>query len=748
MALTSNQFISAWSLGANDVVGVEIPQSPVNPNIGTYGWRSIGIPSITTGSGTKHLAYLSAVEGDANRANSEVLTIMQAWDDGAVPYFAGVALRASGAAGSETGYFAIIAMDSATPRVALGKIVSGGTWTEFGSVDLTGLTSAPEDWYIRFRVNGTSLKLKTWRYDSLEPSTWAVTATDSAIAGVGKVGFFCLTYAANAAGFFTPGFISVGTNGETAPRPRSDQDLRLWLNDDSNPRVVLAEVGVLGQTAEGAANDSYTLLSNAPFITKASDNPPNQVYDDIIVEVPTMRKAANEQLTGRSSLAYGDLVVKNEDGVRSHWLNWNWDGRDFQMYIGGIGWRQWDFVRVLTGTVAEVYESGRDKIGFKIRDNSALLNRKLQSTVIGGSDANAGAPQPVVFGKVFNIEPVLKSGSALRYKFHDASLTGSTGITAVRDSGVAVTPTADLANGEFTLGATPGGRVTMDVTNDLSAGTVTKSGNTHARALQTIVEDRVGLGASSTYKGGRSGSLANFGDFSVIGLYVKSEANVMDLLDQIVISAGGFWYFNQLGLFCARQLAVPVAPYDHELFEDDVQVSPGLALEKLFLPSEAQQLGYQANSTVQEDGLAGSVSAANRALYGAPAQFTAIAPSYSGLDQPSNHALRRRPPSRGSLFSESTGAATEATRLDLLNRKATAIFSFTTKHNAAFYDLGESLLLTHSKYGFEAGKAGLIIGLEKNFGKSTTTIRLFVQLDGGFPVTTAAAPYVTAEDFY
>lgn len=742
MALSSSHFAAAWGLAAGDIKGIEIPLEPVNPAIGTYGWRSIGVPSITRSPLDFSLAYLIAVETATNRENAEVLWMRQAKSVVSATHASGAMVRASGSLGSENGYFCFI--DEVNALLIVAKVVAGAV-TGISSSAVT-LASTEEDHYIRFRANGSTLKAKSWRHDAPEPTSWAITTTDSSLAAAGKVGLFSWCAVANNAGFHVPGFISVGVNGESAPRPRTDAEIRTWLNDDSNQRVVLAEIGVLGQTSAGVANASFALLANWPFVTKGSDVPPDQVYDDVIVRVPTLRAAANEQLVGRSTLAFGDLIINNQGGVRDPWLSWNWDGRDCDLLLGGVGWRKWDFIRALSATISEIYASRRDEIGFKFRDRGAVLDRKLQTEVMGGSEADAGAPQPIPFGQVFNVEPTLKDSAALRYKFADASLSGATGITQVRDKGVSVSYTPDLANGEFTLASPPVGRVTLDVTNDLTAGSVTKSGNTHRRAIQTIIEDRVGLGASATYQGARSGSLANFATSAPIGLYVRGEDNVRDVLDRLTISAGGFWYPNALGLFCASQLRVPAAPYDHELLEDDVQGD--LSIDQLWLPSEAEQLGYRANWTVQADGLADGVSAANRALYGAPAQFTAYAPAYSGLDQPSNHALRRRPNSRVTLFRDSADALLEVQRLDALFRKTCAIVSFTTKVNGPFYDLGQSLLLNHARYGFERGRAGVIVGFEKAFGSASALLRLFVQIDGGFPVTTTATPIVGPEDFY
>lgn len=751
MALLSADFTPGLSWSTNDIVGTELPVSPVNPDIGTYGFRTIESVVNSLSGQLQCGLWMNAIEGDANRANIELLSIFpfkkRLTGTGPLDGYFGLQARASGTGASPTFYGCLY--DDDTGTVYITKFVAGVQTNLFTAVP-SGLPTADyKDWYMRFRVNGTSIKVKVWQYDQPEPAAWFGSVTDSSVVGVGHAGFYCYALSGgskNTTGL--PGFLSIGTNGETAPRPRSDREIRNYMNDDSQPKVIIAEIGVLGQTPAQEANPSKALMGNHPFVTKASDNPPNQVYDDIITQVSSFTSKASEKLSGRSSQSYGDLIVKNENGVRDNWLFWNWDGRDLDMYVGGIGWRKWDFLRVISGTVYEVYAPRRDQIGFKIRDKSALLNRKIQLAVVGGTTANAGKPQPFGMGKVFNAEPTLKNDSTFRYKFHDGVMTGATGITDVRDNGSSVAYTSDLPNGEFTLNATPVGRVTMDFTNDLTAGSATKSGNRHNRALQTIVEDRMGLGAGACYTGLRSGSLALFGfdPTDEIGLYVNDEENTLDVLDTIAISGGGFWFFNRIGQFCAAMIRVPVEPYDHILLKDDVE--DDLALAKISLPSEIQQLGYKKNWTVQKDGLAGSVTPANRALYAAEAQFTAVAPSYSGLDQPSNHNLRERPRNRVLLMSTSSDAIAEASRLDSIYSKFTALITFTTKVNSMFYNLGDSIFLQYDRYGFDLGRAGIVVGLEESFDKAKVKITLFVQLDGIFPFTTAGVPYIGVEDFY
>lgn len=746
MALTSNQLTSAWSLGPNDVMGAEVPIS-TNPNIATYGYRTIAAPGIVCAAGSNQLAYVTAVEGDSGRNDAEILTIMQMKSNPVTPAsFGGIVVRASGAAGSENGYF--VYADQQTSNLIVGKFVAGVVTGLAGSAMYPWPTT-DEDWYIRFRVNGSTISMRAFRYDAVEPTTWDVSITDTDITGVGHVGFLSACVVANNCKFHLPGFIAIGTSGESAPRPMSDIEQRRWLNDDSNPRVVLAEIGVLGEDVNGAAVPSLVTISNWPFVTKAADTPPNQPYDDIMVTPPTFTSKVSQQLTGHSAQSTGDCVVKNENGKRDSWLAYNWDGRSFDVFVGGLGWRRWDFIHTLSAATADIYVPAKDQLGFSLRDKSALLNRKTQTSVIGGTTANAGKPVPITYGRVFNISPVLIDDATFRYKFHDESTAGYSGISQVRDLGASVSFT-DLGGGEFTLSATPDDvNITMDVNVDLSAGSALHAGNTHARALQTVLETRAGFGSGSSYLGLRNGSLAKFGadPTDEMGLYLDADANIMDVMDQISISAGGFWYFNRLGLLCAGLIGVPAGPiYDHSLIEDDVE---NFKIEQqTFLPQAVEQLGYRKNWTPQTQTFAGVVTIPDQAKYRATATYTAVVGAYTGLDQPSNHKLQGLPVNRDTLFTQQADAEAEAARNAMTFGKLCVLVTFSTKTDSVYYNLGESLLLTYPRFGFDQGKAGIIVGLDEDFEQNLCTVTIFVQIQGQFPLTSSASPYVTLADYY
>jgi Concanavalin A-like lectin/glucanases superfamily len=73
------------------------------------------------------------------------------------------------------------------------KLVAGTstvlqTATAIGTYSLHGAGTADDDWwYVRFQLEGTSLRARAWKFGTPEPTTWTVTATDSSLTAAGNV---------------------------------------------------------------------------------------------------------------------------------------------------------------------------------------------------------------------------------------------------------------------------------------------------------------------------------------------------------------------------------------------------------------------------------------------------------------------------------------------------------------------------------------------------------------------------------
>jgi hypothetical protein len=76
---------------------------------------------------------------------------------------------------------------SNTVELRLRKLIGGSFTLIATSGTITGLTPSGQAFSLRFRVEGTSLKARTWARGTEEPTAWTVEGTDSALTGAGEV---------------------------------------------------------------------------------------------------------------------------------------------------------------------------------------------------------------------------------------------------------------------------------------------------------------------------------------------------------------------------------------------------------------------------------------------------------------------------------------------------------------------------------------------------------------------------------
>jgi len=156
----------------------------------------------------RHLLSWNTVDADSGRADAEVLARMRSSSTGAGQLR--LTVRGSGAAAAESGYSVEICTTAAAD-MRVSKLVSG---TQTLLSPLHAFAFAANTWYyVRFRVNGTSLKAKVWADGTEEPTSWQIEITDSSISAAGWIG------ASNVESTGTRDWdwFSIGTAGDTAP---------------------------------------------------------------------------------------------------------------------------------------------------------------------------------------------------------------------------------------------------------------------------------------------------------------------------------------------------------------------------------------------------------------------------------------------------------------------------------------------------------------------------------------------------
>lgn len=655
----------------------------------------------------------------------------------------GVGLRISGAAGSESYYGADL--NGSTGTFELYKYVAG-VYTSLGT-DAKTVSASNEGWFVRAEAVGTTIRAKCWRWDAVEPDAWDVSVTDAALTS-GDPGLISYQNDSTPA-LGKPRFFSVddGTGTLAAPRPKTQAELDQFSAGDAEPPMYLVEVGVLANT--GVFGGVYTnevakaCMATRPFVSSAVDDPAKTVYDDIIVEMPVMRSMATEIFSGRSTQDYGSLTISLEGGERDHWVGWNWDGRPVGIWVGGAGWERWDFVKVASCIVGGTEVPSPDRMVFSLRDKSAAMARKFQDVKVGGSGGSANRPAPYTLGYCVNVEPVLEDAAALQYRFDDGTHNDALiVITEVRDSGVSVafTEETDADSGTFTLSATPTGQITGDF--------IVLTAETHPEIFFEVLSKS---GDGTAYQGDGVGSQAEWTDAHEAGLHVSSteEPTTGQVLDQVAASGGAFWWFDRLGYVRASQFDLPTAYHHHELLQDDVM---GLRPERIILPSLAKEVYCAKMWTIQDAGsLAGAVTPAFRALYSSPGIFR-YPPAILGTAGPADaryNLLSETPESDVWLYLQEADADAEVERRRNIFWNKTGVFQLEVQGWVPRFGMGETVEITHARFGFSAGATALIVGIEEDMNRGLTRLSVFKSIAESGPAGVTSSYLVVPEtEFY
>lgn len=486
--------------------------------------------------------------------------------------------------------------------------------------------------------------------------------------------------------------------------PVSAAQFEHWLLRGGQ-RTLLAEA-----KAYSGAAEVTRCFSNRAFISEPGDTPANTPYDDIVLS-DTVRFAQrlSELLTGSTIPAWGDLQVTNENGDRDAWLGDSWDGRSLKLYLGDASWRKSDFRLILNGVTADIYSPQRGRLAFRMRDKTWMLNVPAQTALVGGTTANKDQVKPLGYGPHFNAEPVLDVAATHHYIVHGGAIDA---VTAVRDNGAAVAYAADLAGGGFTLNAAPVGRITCDFRG-------AKPGGVYLVKCADIVKDLIVNHSQLTAD---DLDLANFTAFNAtcpqsVHIYVRGRENLIDVIDELVTSVGGFWTFSRDGALQLGRIAAPAGAPVMTITADDIRPRQ-LSVLRRELPITVLRLGYKRNWTPQADGLAGSLTETERAAYAA--EYLVSKAENAGLT--TAWKLARRPDLVPTLLTDAAETDTETARRQALHDVVR------TTYRAAAYmapfkvNLGNEIRLQHPRFGFSAGQDAIVVGIEEEVLKGRATV--------------------------
>lgn len=397
------------------------------------------------------------------------------------------------------------------------------------------------------------------------------------------------------------------------------------------------------------------------YVTEPTDSPANLHFAPRLLVPYRFTQDLPLPATGQAlgHLSVGSIVIDNSDRALDALLALSWEGRTVTVKIGGtfnVGRPNEqtltfsEFGTLFQGT-CDVVHSARGSIAIALRDPFGKLDVPIQTEVYpgtGGLEGDAsveGLLKPLTFGRCENIPPLLIDAAGLVYQFH--YYTGARAaqqVEAVRDKGVALTPVAggnditdlalasvddwtpvagefitDLAQGLIRLGSKPqDGQITADVLGDAVGSYVSKIPD----IVRRVAVDFGGLSDPAEIEA------VSFNDFpdetGSSGYYTgTAQRSIVQVISELLRGADAWGTFTREGLFQIGKFLDPdTATVDATVPEDDVRAVSSRGAEPL--PVTRVRAGYQRMWAVQsQEALAGAVSEADRALYGAEFRYVA-----------------------------------------------------------------------------------------------------------------------------
>lgn len=497
------------------------------------------------------------------------------------------------------------------------------------------------------------------------------------------------------------------------------QQLIDWLVTSTTRRVVLVEIeGVLDSTGTQVGTQYF---SNKPFGTTSTDTPANTLYEACINGGVTFTESLD--LDGKAALGFGDIQLDNTEGVRDYLLTWIWANKSVKVYIGDASWTRNDFYQIFSGYVADIDSKNRNTVNLILVDRLQQLNVAVSEVLMGGTGTTKDQLKPLCFGECFNVTPIVVNSSTLTYQVHNGPIDE---IIEVRDNGAVVqfqtTVVGGVSLGTFQLLATPFGTVTASVRGAKPNGT------TYNSKIGAIISDLLQnygktVNASDINTTSFSDFDSNTSSQADVGLYLQNRENILDVCQQLASSVGGYLTTGIDGKFKLVQLKTDMADgtQTYSATYQDME-ERSLSISQKIPVQGAIKLGYSKNWTVQTSGLASGLLPNVTSIFSK--DFNIV---YSkNTTVLTRYAQSAEPVLKETLLLTTSKAEYEANRL--LNIYSTPRFIYTANYypHMLLCELGDTMKLTHNRFGLANGKIGTIVQINRDWLKGRVNIGVFI----------------------
>lgn len=559
-----------------------------------------------------------------------------------------------------------------------------------------------------------------------------------------------------------------------------------WLAED-NHRIVLIDMQYHNGTALQELNISshpYTLREGDKFINSLGIEVTDIYYDDIVAEIPSITTKID------ASVSFGNILLHNADGEYD-WLVGNtnvFEGHAIKVYLGDPSWYRSSFITILDGVIESITAPNISSLSISIRDKRQELDLDLQNKVITNDltnpdnipvlvssstvfssdilledgvtvyntwpqttvvpDAVLGNDMPILFGKCFNIEPVLVDSSNHVFMISSEPITA---VTEVRSNGVVLAITqyeVDLAIGCIRLlNHDRGTQITCDaegISTRHSSANLTYSlvSNSIPSIIEWIILDKTSFTSSDICYDSFSG-LANT---STVGLYLRDNTTISDAINKLASSIGSYLRFNKLTMSSTctidlQQLLLPDdinAPVPSLDVNADTMIKNGLSIISIEQPFSDLTLGYKKNWTQQDKGSLAGVITTDDNLQLVDAYASEYSKVFASNNISTVYPLAQSSDLIETLLYNKSDAQNEVDRRALIRSKKRYVYKIDSVASPFTLNVGDVINLKHIRYDFTGrtnpqdvkeqvtGKNCLIIGLTEKPTKKRVIMEVWL----------------------
>jgi hypothetical protein len=487
----------------------------------------------------------------------------------------------------------------------------------------------------------------------------------------------------------------------------SDAEFIAWLKSPSRVSCLLVEA-----VARVAGVETTRYLSNRGYVTGPSDTPANQVYSDgTISGGATITERLSLDGSG-AGMSFGDIEINNTEGRLDSWLSDVWTNRSVKMFVGDMRWARADFRLVFDGFAADLTSNARDVLNLTVRDKLQRLNTSISEATLGGTSANADRLLPIVLGEVHNFEPLLVDKATLQYQVHNGATER---LIEVRDNGVPVTATADLAAGTFTLAASPAGTVTASVQGAKLSGTYV---NTAAKLVQLLATQ---YGTDPFSSGDLDAvSLAAFdaANPQPLGRPVMDRENVLAVAQELAASVGAQVIVSATALLQLIKIALPATGTPTAVTASNM-ADKSLSIVRRVPVIASVKLGYCKNWAVQTN-LQTGIPTADKDLFGqewltSTASDAAVASTYK---------LSQQAIQTDTLLLTKSDADAESARRLALWKVPRTVFQYVGEPELMLEPLGGYQTITHPRFDLSEGVDVQIVSVTRDWREPSVTFQV------------------------